>query len=146
MLRRGCTLVRSMSSFNYARRLDGFNAPTVWHEFTPLANQHNAVNLGQGFPNWECAEFAKAAADKAVRADFNQYTRSGGHMNLVNVLAERYSQWLGRPLDPATEITTSVGATEGVFAAMQSLLNEGDEVVLFEPAFDIYPAQVQMAG
>src|SRR3546814_14816662 len=62
-------------SSDLARRLDGFNAPTVWHEFTPLANKHSAVNLGQGFPNWECADFAKDAADKAIRGDFNQYTR-----------------------------------------------------------------------
>ena len=69
-------------------------------------------------------------------------------MSLVKVLAEKYTTLFGldRPLDPLTEITTSVGATEGIFAAMQSLLNEGDEVILFEPAFDIYPAQVQMAG
>jgi len=76
------------------------------------------------------------------------YTRSGGHPALVKVLAEMYTPLfdLGRPINPMTEVTVSVGASEGLFATMQAFLNEGDEVILLEPAFDIYAAQVQMAG
>lgn len=64
----------------------------------------------------------------------------------MQALSNHYSPILGRTIDPLTEITTSVGATEAIFAIMQALVNPGDEVIVFEPAFDIYPAQVQMAG
>lgn len=76
----------------------------------------------------------------------NQYTRSGGQLDLVNSLAKHYSPLVNRTIDPLTEITISVGATEGIFAILQGMINDGDEVVVLEPAFDIYPAQIQMAG
>jgi kynurenine--oxoglutarate transaminase/cysteine-S-conjugate beta-lyase/glutamine--phenylpyruvate transaminase len=82
----------------------------------------------------------------AVGHDHNQYCRSGGETSLVHALAEHYSPLVGRNINPLTEVTVSVGATEGIFAIMQAFVNEGDEVVVLEPAFDIYPAQVQMAG
>lgn len=131
---------------SYAARLRGFDVPTVWHEFTPLAQSTGAVNLGQGFPDWHAPDFVKAALHRAVDGNHNQYTRPGGHVRLVQALARHYSPLFGRALDAMTEITTTVGATEAIFACTQSLLNPGDEVVVFEPAFDIYSAQVQMAG
>jgi len=138
----------SSSGNTKANRLKGFDAPTVWAEFTPLANEYKACNLGQGFPDWQCPKFAKDALVKAVQNDFNQYARSGGHLDLVDVLSEIYTPFfnLGRPINPLTEVTVSVGASEGLFAVMQAFLNDGGEVVLLEPAFDIYPAQIQMAG
>eukprot|EP00640_Fibrocapsa_japonica_P007685 CAMPEP_0113944048 /NCGR_PEP_ID=MMETSP1339-20121228/30607_1 /TAXON_ID=94617 /ORGANISM="Fibrocapsa japonica" /LENGTH=152 /DNA_ID=CAMNT_0000949109 /DNA_START=153 /DNA_END=608 /DNA_ORIENTATION=+ /assembly_acc=CAM_ASM_000762 len=129
-----------------ARRLTGFDVPTVWHEFTPLAVKHGACNLGQGFPDWPCPQFAKDALKKAVQQDFNQYARSAGHPALVEAISRIYSPRMNRTLDPMTEITISVGASEGLFAVMQAVIDEGDEVILLEPAFDLYPAQVQMAG
>lgn len=95
----------------------------------------------------------------SIQNNFNQYCRSRGDIGLVTALSKHYSSLLGRDVNPLTEITISVGATEGLFAIMQSYLNPGDEVVTFEPAFDMfdicslplfifprYPAQVQMAG
>lgn len=131
---------------SFAQRLEGFDAPTVWAEFTPLANQHGAVNLGQGFPDWNPPAMAVQFAQAALAGPHNQYARSGGHPDLVRVLANRYSPLIGREINPLTEVTVSVGATEAIFAITQALLNPGDEVILFQPAFDIYPAQVQMAG
>lgn len=136
---------RKMSSIA-TQRLKGFDRPTVWHEFTPLANAHKAVNLGQGFPDWQCPSFCKTAITKAVNDDFNQYCRSAGEIHLVKELAKEYSALLNREIDPLTEVTCSVGATECLFAIMQAFIEPGDEVVMMEPAFDIYPAQVQMAG
>ena len=69
-----------------------------------------------------------------------------GDLKLVETLANYYGKQIGRTIDPKTEVTVSVGATEGLFAIMQSFLNEGDEVIVLEPAFDIYPAQIQMSG
>ncbi|KAF1318959.1 Kynurenine-oxoglutarate transaminase, partial [Globisporangium splendens] len=129
-----------------ASRLDGFDQPTVWHEFTPLANQHQAVNLGQGFPDWSAEPFVKEAAKNALDADFNQYARPQGHKKLVEVLAKKYSKELNREIQWADEIAVGVGATETIYSALAAFVQPGDEVVVFEPAFDIYQAQVQMAG
>jgi kynurenine---oxoglutarate transaminase / cysteine-S-conjugate beta-lyase / glutamine---phenylpyruvate transaminase len=129
-----------------ATRLNGFEAPTVWQEFTPLAVGLGAVNLGQGFPDWQTPEFVKKALGVAVAADHNQYCRSAGDVELVETLAQHYSPLVGRKIDGLTEMTISVGATEALYALMQAIINEGDEVITLEPAFDVYPAQVQMAG
>ena len=129
-----------------ASRLRGFDAPTVWQEFTPLAVKMKAVNLGQGFPDWAAPEFVKESLKVATTADHNQYARSAGDVVLVEALASHYSPLVGRKIDPLSEVTISVGATEALYALMQAVINEGDEVVVLEPAFDTYPAQVQMAG
>lgn len=102
--------------------------------------------LGQGFPDWSCPEFCKDAVAKAALSDFNQYARGAGHLPLVKVLAEEYGRSMGRTIDPLTEVTVTSGATGGMFNLWQGLLSEGDEVILMEPAFDIYAPQVQFAG
>ena len=103
----------------------------------PARTLARAVNLGQGFPDWETPPFVKAAAADAVMSDHNQYARSLGLLALVQQLAEHCGSRLGRKLDAATEVTVSVGATEGLFAAITALVNPGDEVVIFEPAYDV---------
>ena len=80
-----------------------------------------------------------------IRND-NQYTRSAGHPSLVQKLARLYSGWLGRAVDWESEVTVTVGATEALFALTQSLLGAEDEAVILEPSFDIYAAQITMAG
>mmetsp|Transcript_37472 Transcript_37472/g.38159 ORF Transcript_37472/g.38159 Transcript_37472/m.38159 type:complete len:432 (-) Transcript_37472:139-1434(-) len=132
--------------FPYSKKLNGFDAPTVWHEFSGLANQHKAVNLGQGFPDWACPDFAKVALCDAVNSNFNQYARSAGEPSLVQAIAKQYSPLFGRDIDPMSEVTISVGATEALYAIMTSYLEPGDEVIVLEPAFDTYPAQIQMVG
>ncbi|KAF0688072.1 hypothetical protein As57867_020230, partial [Aphanomyces stellatus] len=133
---------------NMSERLKGFDKPTVWHEFTPLAIKHKAINLGQGFPDWPCDDFVKDAVKAAVDADVNQYARPGGHMRLVKQVAKHYDTALERPvpIKPESEISIGVGATQVMYSALMGLVNPGDEVILLEPAFDIYAAQVQMAG
>lgn len=129
-----------------ARRLKGFEKPTFWAEFSELSARAGSVNLGQGFPNWEAPSFVKDALSKATQADFNQYCRPAGDPELMHALADHYSPLVGRKIDPMTEVTSAVGATEALFGIMQAILNEGEEVILVEPTFDIYPAQVQLAG
>ena len=131
-----------------SRRLDGLDKPTVWHEFSPLANECRAVNLGQGFPDWDPPEFVQDAMQRAVHERHaNQYARSYAHMPLAEALADEYSRRLGgRHIDPATEIATAVGCTNALYCALQALLNPGDEAILLEPYFDIYASQVKLAG
>ena len=137
------------TAFQLATRLDGLDKPTVWHEFSPLAVEHNAVNLGQGFPDWDPPTFAMEAMNKSIDPSFgrnaNQYARSYAHMPLAKILAEDYSVRLNREINPATEIATAVGCTNALFCALQGMIDDGDEVILLEPAFDVYIAQTKMA-
>lgn len=128
-----------------ATRVRGFGT-TVFAEYTALAIEHNAVNLGQGFPNFAAPDFIKEAAQAAIAADLNQYARSAGHPRLINALAATYGPLFGRDLDPMQEIVVTDGATEGIYATIQALVEPGDEVILIEPFYDSYPASVIMAG
>ena len=136
---------RAATTFAPAQRIRGFGT-TVFAEFTVLANEHNAVNLGQGFPNFPAPAFIKEAAQHAVSADLNQYARSAGHVRLVDALAQTCGPLFGRELDPLRQIVVTNGATEAIFAAIQALIEPGDEVILIEPFYDSYPASVIMAG
>jgi aspartate/methionine/tyrosine aminotransferase len=133
------------AAFAPARRVQGFGA-TVFAEFTALAIAHQAVNLGQGFPNFPAPDLIKQAARSAIDADLNQYARGAGHPRLVNALAAVYGPLFERTLDPLQEIVVTVGATEGIFATIQALIDPGDEVILIEPFYDSYPASIIMAG
>lgn len=143
-------------------------ATSVWHVYTPLAIEHGAVNLGlsalwslsssrgltvslslwagQGFPDGDPPEFVQQAACDAIQDGANQYARGAGSMALVSVVAERASADLGRVVDPIAEVLVCNGCTGALFATFQALLDDGDEVVVFEPLFDVYVGQIQMAG
>lgn len=127
-------------------RLAGFDLPSVWIEFTPLAMEHKSINLGQGFPDWEAPAFVKDAMAKATHDNANQYCRSQGLPALVEAVAEHHSGLLGRDLNPLTEVAINVGATEALFATFQAFIEPGDEVILFDCQYDCYAAQIQMAG
>ncbi|MEK7486972.1 MAG: aminotransferase class I/II-fold pyridoxal phosphate-dependent enzyme [Planctomycetota bacterium] len=134
------------SSTNYlAERVRSFGG-TIFGEMTALSLKYQSVNLGQGFPNFPCPDFMKETAIEAIRSDYNQYARGTGSLSLVENLAEFYSPRLQRTLEGKTEIVVTVGATEALFATCQAFLNPGDEVILFEPFYDSYPASVTMAG
>ncbi len=128
-----------------AERVRGFGE-TIFSEMTALALKHRAVNLGQGYPDFPAPDFVKEAAWKAIARDENQYTRSAGHPQLVEAIALLWQRDWGCSPDPLTEITVTVGATEGLFAAVQALVNPGDDVLIIEPFYDAYPADVIMAG
>ncbi len=126
-------------------RLQGFGT-TIFAEMTRLALAHDAVNLGQGFPNFDGPDFVKRAAIEAIEAGQNQYTRSFGIPDLNRAIAEHQRRFWGLDYDPDAEITVTTGATEAIFATLQALCEVGDEVILFEPYYDSYRASVSMAG
>lgn len=130
----------------WAARVFSLPQSTVWQTFTPLALEHKSVNLGQGFPDYEAPAFVLASAEKAINNHFNQYSRVQGHPRLVNALADYYSASFERKIEPMTEIQTTIGATEGLFAICQALVSPGDEVILIEPFYDAYPCDVFLAG
>ncbi len=128
-----------------ADRLAPFGT-TIFSEMTALAVEHGAINLAQGFPDFEGPADIVNAAVEAMRAGHNQYQRSMGHPELVTAIAERVQDFYGLTFDPMTEVVITCGATEGIAASILGLVNPGDEVVLFEPFYDSYPAAVSMAG
>jgi N-succinyldiaminopimelate aminotransferase len=128
-----------------AQRVSGFGT-TVFAEITALANQLGAVNLGQGFPDFPAPDFVKQAGIAAITADANQYAPGSGNMRLREAIAAKVERQYGLKFDPVTEITVTAGATEAVFAAIQGLVDPGDEVILFEPYYDSYLPAVQFAG
>jgi len=128
-----------------ARRVRNFGA-SIFYEMTALANQHQAVNLGQGFPDFPCPDFLKQAAVAAIQQDINQYPPSNGRARLRESIARKMASHYGFVLDPETEVTVTHGATEAIFASILGLVDPGDEVILFEPYYDSYVPSVEIAG
>ena len=128
-----------------AKRVAGFGT-SVFTEMSRLAVQHQAVNLGQGFPDFPGPDFVKEAAIQAIRADFNQYAVSHGTLRLRCAIAETWGRVYGRAVDPETEVCIGSGATELILDAILALVNPGDEVILFEPFYDSYVPDILMAG
>ena len=128
-----------------ATRVSGFGT-TVFTEMTALANKHNAINLGQGFPDFAAPDFLKEAARQAIAADINQYAPGNGRSRLRQALSQKMQRHYGMTVDPDTEITVLHGATEAIFATIIGLVNLGDEVILFEPFYDSYAPSTIMAG
>jgi N-succinyldiaminopimelate aminotransferase len=119
---------------------------SIFSEMTALANAAGAVNLSQGFPDFEGPAAIVDDAVAALRAGHNQYGRSMGVLPLVQAIARHEQRWTGHTLDPLTEVTCTAGATEALAAAMIGLLEPGDEVLLLEPFYDGYPAVLAMIG
>ena len=128
-----------------SRRLEGFGT-TIFTEMTRLANEHGAINLAQGFPDFDGPELAKEAAIAAIRAGRGQYARMTGIPELHRALSAKYRRDWDLDFAPDSEIVVTSGATEAIFAAIQGTCDPGDEVVLFEPYYDSYKASVRMAG
>ncbi len=128
-----------------AARLAGFGT-TVFSEFSALAAKHGAVNLGQGFPDFEGPAEIKQAAIRAIEGGLNQYAVGAGAEDLRRAIAAHAHRFYRMEVDPATMITVTSGATEALFDAIIGLVDPGDEVVLFEPFYDSYEASVRMAG
>jgi aspartate/methionine/tyrosine aminotransferase len=130
-----------------ADRIGGIGT-SIFTEITALAARHGAVNLGQGFPDFAAPEFVKAAAIRHIREDRNQYAASAGVPRLRQALAAdwRRRHHDARAVDPDGEITVASGATELLHDAVLATVNPGDEVVVFEPAYDAYGPDVVMAG
>ena len=133
-------------SFKVPKRMQSFTQPSVWLEFSPLAKVTNSINLGQGFPDWSPPDFIlENAKNDIVDPSLAIYARSAGHLNLVKSIADNYSSKLNHTIIPQSEVLVTVGATEGLFLSIMSFIDIGDEVIIIEPAFDIYLGALKMA-
>ena len=128
-----------------ARRTHGFTESVI-RAMTRLANEHQAINLAQGFPNFPCPELLKEAAAKAIRDDVNQYAITWGSRRLRHALAAKYGEWYGMEVDPERHVTVTCGATEAMAAALMAIVDPGDEVIVFEPFYENYGPDAILCG
>ncbi len=119
---------------------------TIFTVISKLAVEHNAINLGQGFPDFMCSEELIALVNKAMLKGNNQYAPMPGVVALREIIAQKTEELYGGKYDPDTEITVTAGATQAIFTAIQAIIREGDEVLIFEPAYDCYEPAIELCG
>ncbi len=119
---------------------------TIFAVMTSLAHECNAINLSQGFPSFNPDQALLDRITYYLNNDGNQYAPMLGVPSLRQAIADKVSLLYGRPLDPDREITVCDGATEGLFSAIQATVHPGDEVIVFDPAYDSYSPSVTLAG
>ncbi len=128
-----------------ARRTAVFSESVI-REMTRLAMVHDAINLAQGYPDFPAPDFIKKAAIDAINADINQYAITWGAPRLRNAIAAKTKRFYGLDLEPDREITVTCGATEAMMATMLAVVEEGDEVIVFEPFYENYVPDAAMSG
>jgi len=119
---------------------------TIFTVMTRLSNDSGAINLSQGFPDFDVSAELRELVAKYMAAGHNQYAPMQGIPSLRQRIQEKTKELYGASYDPDTEITVTAGATEALFAAIICAVNPGDEVILFEPAYDSYAPAVLLAG
>ncbi|MBI3841155.1 MAG: aminotransferase class I/II-fold pyridoxal phosphate-dependent enzyme [Thaumarchaeota archaeon] len=113
---------------------------------TRLADRHGALNLAQGFPDFAAPAKIKAAAVKAIEQDYNQYAVTWGSPNLRRAISEKAEWFNGIHSDPDKNVTVTCGSTEAMMATVMALADAGDEVIMFEPAYENYIPSTILAG
>ena len=119
---------------------------TIFTEMSALAIQHNAINLGQGFPDFSMSPELIELVNKAMKDGYNQYTHSNGVPLLRERLADKCFQLYHQTYSPETQITITPGGTYAIYTALTSILHPGDEVIVFEPAYDSYIPNIVING
>ncbi len=119
---------------------------TVFTIMSGLASKHQAINLGQGFPDFSCDRDLISEVNAAMLADHNQYPPMTGIEELRNGVAQKIASLYGHHYDPETEITITAGGTQGIMTAILSCVGPSDEVVIIEPAYDSYRPSIDLAG
>lgn len=119
---------------------------SIFSVISQMANEYKATNFGQGFPDFDGPEWIIESMSKAAKDGKNQYAPSPGIMSLRQVIADYHKSYYNQDWDPSTEITVTTGATEALYSTITAFINPGDEVVMFEPFYDAYYANVQLAG
>jgi methionine aminotransferase len=119
---------------------------TIFSVMSQLAIEHQAVNLGQGFPDFEPPQALREAIARAMAEGRNQYAPGIGLPTLREQIALKTERMYGRRIDAASEVTVTSGATEALFAAIAAVVRAGDEVIVFDPAYDSYEPAIELQG
>ncbi|WP_297312273.1 pyridoxal phosphate-dependent aminotransferase, partial [uncultured Oscillibacter sp.] len=130
---------------NLSARTAGFT-DSVIRRMTRISSQYGAVNLSQGFPDFNPPQALLDRLAEVSREDFHQYSVTWGAQNLREALAEKQSRYMGFPIDPNGEITVTCGSTEAMMAAMMTVADPGDRVIVFSPFYENYGADTILCG
>ena len=134
-----------MSKIRSAKRVSSF-ADSVFGEMTRLARLHNAVNLSQGFPDFEAPQSIKDAACSAIQGEQNQYAPPYGTQAFRDTIASDFTRRYGVPVIADEQVTVCCGSTEAMIASMLACIDPGDEVIVFEPFYENYGPDAILAG
>ncbi|MEZ4875400.1 MAG: methionine aminotransferase [Flavobacteriaceae bacterium] len=119
---------------------------TIFTVMSKMAADYGAINLSQGFPNFESDPLLVEAVAKAMRDGYNQYAPMQGDLGLRERISEKTEKLYGKKYDPNTEITITAGATQAIFTAIAATIHRGDEVIVFAPAYDCYEPAIELFG
>ena len=119
---------------------------SIFAVMTKLANEHGAINLSQGFPDFQMPEKLIELTEKYMRQGFNQYSPMPGIMSLREKISHKMEALYSHKYNPETEITITAGGTQALHSAITAIVNEGDEVIVFEPAYDSYVPVIKLNG
>lgn len=119
---------------------------TIFTTMSQMANEYQAINLSQGFPNFPIDPIIEELLAKNSKDNVHQYAPMAGLPSLLDGIAQMVHRVYKREINPATEVLVTAGATQGIFAALQALVHIGDEVVILDPAYDCYSPAVHLAG
>ena len=122
------------------------SATSIFTVMSGLANQFSAINLGQGFPDYQMNEELMNLVSKVMQKGFNQYVPMQGYMPLRESIAEKVEYLYTTKINPDTEITITPGGTYAIYSALTTVLQPGDEVIVFEPAYDSYIPNIEING
>lgn len=128
-----------------SRRVEHF-VESVIRDMTRLSLKHSVINLAQGFPDFPAPDELKRAAASAIMEDYNQYSITWGAKDLREEISRKAREYNHIEADPETEITVTCGSTEAMMASMLSIINEGDEAVIFEPFYENYGPDSAISG
>ena len=128
-----------------SKRTEGFT-DSVIRRMTRISNQYGAVNLSQGFPDFEPPRELLNRLAEVTKEDFHQYSITWGAQNFREALAQKQSRLMGKAIDPNGEIVVTCGSTEAMMAAMMTVTNSGDKVIVFSPFYENYGADTILSG
>lgn len=119
---------------------------SIFSEMSGLANKYNAINLSQGFPEFDTPEYIKDKINHYITSGLNQYAPSSGLPKLQNAIADLVNSKYKANIDAVNQVTVTSGATEALFVAIQTLVQADDEIIVFDPAYDSYEPAIELAG
>ena len=119
---------------------------SIFAVMSKMANDNNAINLSQGYPNFKSDPNLIELVNQAMKQGFNQYAPMQGDLNLRNEISKKVNNLHQKLYNPDTEITITAGATQAIFTAISAVINSGDEVIIFTPAYDCYGPAIELYG
>src|SRR5512138_3566951 len=119
---------------------------TIFTVMSALATEYKAINLGQGFPDYPMDEALTELVNKAMKDGFNQYVPMPGYLPLREAIAQKVQRLYGTTVDADKEITITPGGTYAIYSAITAAIRPGDEVIVFEPAYDSYIPNIEING